>query len=416
MSSKKAAKKRGQERRKEPETVQQGSALRLHTTALDRRMERLFASAWLFASAGLEDEQVGAAGQQGRSAPPRVELLGLLAAAARGACGAVGRLLHSGLDVNAMAEDGSTCHPLVTGQPVRLLALLEAAAGGDAVQPSTGFHLACFKNIPECAEALVRAGCDTSRRGANARLQLREAESAQARACSATTEIGRAGKTTQATALGMASVRLLPDRWADPSLARSDGITPLMAAADSLPLLRPLIESADSADESTTFHYVCDLGNVDCAEALVRASCDTSIRTASGETGRDVAQRQSHTAVDRTSLRAKDRGAAGARRNPTKGALASAVGSSLPLLRLLLEAKELEACFKSHPDSAEALVRAGCDTSLRASNGMTRRDDARAQNSRTAAIIPTWLALARARQGDPPPPPARPPRAIPHSA
>ena len=78
-----------------------------------------------------------------------------------------------------------------------------------------------------------------------------------------------------------------------------------MAAAtiDSLPLLRLLIEAkaelnaVDPETGFTAFHYACQMGNADCAEALVRAGCDTSLRNKGGMAGRDVAQDQGHTAL-----------------------------------------------------------------------------------------------------------------------
>merc|ERR1711969_516272 len=75
------------------------------------------------------------------------------------------------------------------------------------------------------------------------------------------------------------------------------------AALDSLPLLRMLIEfkaelNAVHPDADwTAFHTACDKGSADCAEALVRAGCDTSLRSKGGRTGRDVAQQKGHAAV-----------------------------------------------------------------------------------------------------------------------
>ena len=100
------------------------------------------------------------------------------------------------------------------------------------------------------------------------------------------------------------AAHLLLDRGANPSLAGTDGITPLMAAAAKsfLRLLRMLIEfkaelNAAAPDGRTAFHIVCFNGDVDCVEVLVRAGCDTSLRDGHGMTGRDYAQEYGHTAV-----------------------------------------------------------------------------------------------------------------------
>ena len=101
-----------------------------------------------------------------------------------------------------------------------------------------------------------------------------------------------------------AAARLLLDRGANPNLAGSDGATPLMAAAmvGSLPLLQLLLEAKAEVNATTpkgftAFHAACLYNQPDCAEALVRAGCDTSLRTTDGMTGRDCAQEKGHTAV-----------------------------------------------------------------------------------------------------------------------
>jgi ankyrin repeat protein len=74
-------------------------------------------------------------------------------------------LLDGGADPSRAAGDGFT--PLLgaalKGHPEVLQLLLARGAAMDAVQPDsvfTAFHAACFHNQPECAEALIRAGCD----------------------------------------------------------------------------------------------------------------------------------------------------------------------------------------------------------------------------------------------------------------
>ena len=69
-----------------------------------------------------------------------------------------------------------------------------------------------------------------------------------------------------------------------------------------LPLMRLLLEAKaeiHTTDDHvrTAFHYTCANNRPDCAEALVRAGCDTSLRDNNGRTGRDVAEEAGHTAV-----------------------------------------------------------------------------------------------------------------------
>ena len=116
-------------------------------------------------------------------------------------------------------------------------------------------------------------------------------------------------------------VRLLLDRGANPSFAhsqelrdatRQQGIvcpclgSPLMVSAieGSLPLLQLLLEAKAELDARhpngfnyTAFHFSCDQGHADCAEALVRAGCDTNALSQNGKTGRDLADAKGHKLV-----------------------------------------------------------------------------------------------------------------------
>ena len=134
----------------------------------------------------------------------------LLAATEAGHCGAMERMLDGGLDANALSkvisQNGTTtmmsalcravifqheaavrllldrganpnladslgCTPLMGAAlkgslPIMEL-LLEAKAEIDAAEPDesrTAFHTTCFHDHPDCAEALVRAGCATGLR------------------------------------------------------------------------------------------------------------------------------------------------------------------------------------------------------------------------------------------------------------
>jgi hypothetical protein len=132
------------------------------------------------------------------------------------------------------------------------------------------------------------------------------------------------GEVVQSTALCVAVargrlevVRLLLEAGADPSLAASDGETPLMIALgvhDQLEVLRLLLEWGAAVDAvkpatcstlsgnlfpfgGTAFHSACFSNQPDCVEALVQAGCDVGIKDQCGETGREIAARRGHAAV-----------------------------------------------------------------------------------------------------------------------
>ena len=102
-----------------------------------------------------------------------------------------------------------------------------------------------------------------------------------------------------------AAARLLLERGADPSLADSVGWTPLMyaAMAGSVTMVELLLgrrvplDCADQDIGCTAFHCACAEGHADVVEALVRAGCDTAVRTEDGATGRQLAEQQGHASV-----------------------------------------------------------------------------------------------------------------------
>jgi ankyrin repeat protein len=102
-----------------------------------------------------------------------------------------------------------------------------------------------------------------------------------------------------------AAARLLLDAGADPNIATSSGITPLMAAAGQghLEMLRLLLARGAAVDAvrpspgGTAFHFACANNQPECAEALARAGCDVGIKTKAGQTGREVAEAEGHTEV-----------------------------------------------------------------------------------------------------------------------
>jgi ankyrin repeat protein len=96
-------------------------------------------------------------------------------------------------------------------------------------------------------------------------------------------------------------VRLLLDAGADPSRADGDGHTPLMLAAGNgqLEVLQLLLGRGAAVDATNThdltaFHYACSNNQLDCVEAMIEAGSDVGRRDCTGETGREMAERQGH--------------------------------------------------------------------------------------------------------------------------
>jgi ankyrin repeat protein len=122
----------------------------------------------------------------------------------------------------------------------------------------------------------------------------------------------QSGEVFQSTALREAAgcgqlevLRLLLDSGADPSLASSDGDTPLMTAArlGQLKVLRRLlgrgaaVDAVEPGTGLTAFHWACFHNKVDCAEELARVGCDAGLKDKSGHTGRELAEGKGHAAV-----------------------------------------------------------------------------------------------------------------------
>eukprot|EP01045_Picozoa_sp_COSAG04_P009220 COSAG04_NODE_529_length_13029_cov_3.203248_10_plen_752_part_00 len=267
-------------------------------------------------------------------------------------------LLGRGANPNLASSRGTTSlmDAAMLGFSPILRLLLEAQADIDALDQETGdtaFTNACFYGASSCVEVLMLAGCDKSlrtkagkmgrdlavqnkQRGvllALKRLNQSEPQRKLTKAardgdleelsklveggCKMDTLVkgvlpSAENKDVGAAALYVAVaydqeavVRLLLDRRADPNLACSVGATPLMLAAAKgfSPILQLLVEAGADIDavdpkhNDTAFHLACLTNRPDCAEALVRAGCDTTVRGKDDETGRDLAEQKGHTAV-----------------------------------------------------------------------------------------------------------------------
>jgi ankyrin repeat protein len=103
----------------------------------------------------------------------------------------------------------------------------------------------------------------------------------------------------------LGAVRLLLDRGADPSLADSDGDTPLMRAAGvgHVGVVRELaargadLDAAHPKTGGTAFHFACELNQPECVAALLELGCDTTMPDAGGRTGKQRAVQFGHAAV-----------------------------------------------------------------------------------------------------------------------
>ena len=279
-----------------------------------------------------------------------IHTTGLIQAVGRGDEARARELLERGASPSLAASNGGTplMHAAGRGLLPIVRLLLEFRADLNAARPATGwtaFHYACAQGQPECAAALVRAGCGMSRtvsgetgvelagrRGheavvrtlrevialelqpaalvdaeggvcrllegfsnANARLIVPRRDNAQQKREMNLLEVAVSAKAE-------ATVRQLLSVGADPNLLANsrNRTTPLhtAAAAGHLAILELLLDAKANVDAvteatgSSAYHFACAEGHGECAAALEAAGCDTSLRAKDGRTGAQLAERR----------------------------------------------------------------------------------------------------------------------------
>jgi ankyrin repeat protein len=323
-------------------------------------------------------------------------------AAAAGQLGAVRLLLGRGADPSVAGSAGYTplMQAVVEGHAAVVRELAAHGMDLDAADPkssATAFHIACLHNKPECVTVLVELGCDTAITAIDGRTgkQLAEAmghgavlnvlhaaadpghESRsmalyQASKAGGLAEMARLldagvepddfvpvrntdGGIVQGAALVEAAgagqleaVRLLLDRGADPSLATSTGITPLMNAAGNghVSVVQELAARGAKLDAAvwetgcTAFVFACLKNQPGCLAALVELGCDIKIKAENGMTGKQVAEQEGHAAVLERLVEATERRRELVRRERVRRLIArQAFGKAgPPLARMLLKA------------------------------------------------------------------------------
>ena len=248
------------------------------------------------------------------------------------------------------------------GLQEQLRMLLDAGAELEAVEPITGhtaFLWACHDGKTDCAEMLVRAGCNSSHRNKSG---LTGRDIAQQR-----------GHTAVVERLRAVVVEQLATRASSHGIAIEDEPEP---ALDIEP---------DAA--GATLHSAAGAGDTATISQLLDEGCEINVLK-DGWTALQMAVMLNQLPAAQLLL---NRGADPSIPNSlgiTPIIMASGNEESLPLLRLLIEAgAELdtaqpqtgrtgfhEACIKGNAGCAEALARAGCNVSLRDLDGKTGRE------------------------------------------
>jgi ankyrin repeat protein len=315
----------------------------------------------------------------------------LAVAAGYGRLEAARVLLDAGADPDRANGYGGT--PLMlaaaNGDPEVLRLLLGRGAALDAgtdprTRGFTAFHAACFENQPECAEALVRAGCDVGLKDSDGKTGRELAE-----------EEGHAAvvarlRAVVADRLRAAQVAAGPALEPEPAAVAGDGgladqLLETVGNDDGAEMARLLAAGADPSTSvagrlpsgevvhTTPLFEAAGRGRVEPARLLLDAGADPDRANSDGTNPLMVAAQSGYLEVLRLLL---GRGAALDAAHPASGCTAFHF-----------------ACFDNHAECVEALARAGCDVGLKTMEGFTGQQLAEAQGSKEA--VRRLRALAR---------------------
>jgi ankyrin repeat protein len=309
-----------------------------------------------------------------------VQSTALCEVAAHGRLEAVRLLLDGGADASLADGDGFT--PLMqaafNGHLEVLRLLLARGAAVDAASPGirrTAFHAACGNNQAECAEALVRAGCDV---GLKAIDGVTGRELAEGRGHAAVVGRLRAVVAEQLRAAQAAGPAPTPE----PAAVSGDGgaVHQLVTAAaegDGAAVARllgagcdpnasvPLPTRSGEVHQSTALCMAAAHGRLEAARLLLDGGADPSLAGSDDSTPLMEAAACGHLEVLRLLL--------------ARGAAVDAVslGDGWTAFHF--------ACFQNRAECVEALARVGCDVGLKANNGETGREIVEVRGSKDAA-------------------------------
>jgi ankyrin repeat protein len=333
----------------------------------------------------------------GRNASRKlVHSTALGAAAALGRVEAARLLLEGGADPSRASCIGVT--PLMAaagkGQLEVLRLLLARGVALDAVFSGTGgtaFHCACQNNEAECAEALARAGCDVGLKDNDGQTGREVAEgmghaAVVARLRAVVAEQLRAAQAAGPTPAPEAAVMVGdggPAVQLVNAACKGDGaaVARLLAAGADPNASVTGRDASGNVIPTTALGAAAALGRVEVARLLLEGGADPSRAAGDGAT---------------TPL------------------MAAALDGQLKVLRLLLargaavDAVDPHgwtafhcACDNNQAESAEALVKAGCDVGIKIKSGATGREMAEARGhaavvARLRAVVGEQLRAAQA--------------------
>jgi ankyrin repeat protein len=317
-----------------------------------------------------------------------VQTTALFVAAAVGRLEAARLLLDAGADPSCANDDGGTPLMIAAGKGYLevLRLLLARGAALDAADPADGFtafHDACFENQPECAEALVRAGCDVGLTDSDGKTGRELAEEEGHAAVVARLRAVVADQLRAAGAVGPAPELEPEAEVGDGGLA--DQLLETVGNGDEAEMARLLAAGADpnasvagrmpsgEIARTTPLFEAAGRGWAEAARVLLDAGADPDRANSDGTNPLMVAAQSGHLEVLRLLL---GRGAALDAAHPATVCTAFHI-----------------ACFGNHAECAEALARAGCDVGLKTMEGSTGQQLAEAQGSKEA--VRRLRALAR---------------------